>query len=264
MKMDRRLFLKIAALFMLLILVFNASPAEAGDVKAEPYLYEGDMRLFNGEMEEAREIYEFVLKEDANNYEALWRLARFYVTKGMAAEKKKDKKEEWKTARDYGGRAVTIKPEGSEGHLYLAISMGKLALYSSSSEKIKAAWDIKREAEKAMELDPAEQKAYLTLGAWHRNVATASSLERSLAKMFFGELPEGTLEDSLRLLLKSVDLGGTNVRNYYELAKTHEAMDNYEAAKREYENALSAKPIYPEDNELKIRAKKALGSSRLR
>jgi tetratricopeptide (TPR) repeat protein len=232
------------------------------NIVVEPYLYEGDVRMFNGEMEGAQNIYEFVLKEEPQSYHALWRLSRFYISRGMAAKKIKDKKKEWKKAESYGRHAVEINPDGAEGHLYLAIAIGKLALYSSSAEKVKAVWEVKKEAQKAIQLDPTQQKAYLTLGAWHRNVATASSFEKQLAKIFFGELPEGSLKESLQLLLKSVSLGGTNVRNYYELALTYESMGDYEAAKREYENALEAHSIYPEDTKIKNRIKKTLRKSR--
>jgi tetratricopeptide (TPR) repeat protein len=180
----------------------------------------------------------------------------------MAAEKTKNKKKEWEEAEKYARRAVEINPDKVEGHLYLAIALGKMALYSSSGEKVKSVWEIKKEAEKSMELDPEQQKAYLTLGAWHRNVATASSLEKEIAKMFFGELPEGSLEESLKLLLKSIELGGVDVRNYYELALTYEATGDYESAKNEFEKALVARPVYPEDDEIKERIKKTLRKSR--
>jgi len=239
--------------------VFSGEEVEA---VAETYLSEGDMRLFGGDMQEARKMYEFVLKEDPENYEALWRLTRFYISRGMAAEKTKDKIKEWQEARIYGERAVGLRPEGAEGHLYLAVSMGKLALFSPASEKVKFVRDIKEEAERAIELDPEEQKGYLALGAWHRNVATASTLEKQLAKMFFGELPEGSLEESLKLLEKSRELGGADVRNFYELAMTYEALGDYESAKTEFEKAVESRSVYPEDDELKERVRKELGRSR--
>lgn len=266
--MRRNFSIMRLAFFMACFLIFNAflisraSSEEDDGIIAEPYLYEGDIHMFDGEMEDAQKIYEFILKEDPRSYEALWRLSRFYISRSMAAKKIKDKKKEWKKAEGYGRKAVEINSDGAEGHLYLAIAIGKRALSSSPSEKVKGVWEIKREAEKAIELDPAQDKAYLTLGAWHRSVATASSLERNFAKIFFGKLPEGSLEESLQLLLKSISLGGTNVRNYYELALTYEAMSNYGAAKMEYENALSARPVYIEDNEIKERIKKALHKSR--
>jgi len=244
-----------------LLLSFRAFSEEGSAIKAESYLYEGDMQMFNGKSEEAQNLYEFVLKEDPHSYGALWRLSRFYISRGMAAKRIVDKKKEWRKAKDYGRHAVQINPNGAEGHLYLAIAIGKLALFSSPREKVKSVWEVKREAEKAIELDPTQQKAYLALGAWHRNVATASLLEKKFAKIFFGELPKASLEESLQFLLKSISLGGREVRNYYELALTYEAMGNYEAAKKEYMNALYAKPIYPEDAELKKRVKKTLCES---
>ena len=261
-------FIMKVVLSLAIFLIFNmlltsrAFSGEGCGVEAEAYLYEGDMRMFDGGLKDAQNIYEFVLKESPNSYEALWRLSRFYIARGMAAKKTKNKKREWKEAAKYAKDAIKVNPDGVEGHVYLAISMGKLALFSPPAEKVKAVWKIKSEAEKAIELDPGEQKAYLTLGAWHRNVATASGLEKQFAKMFFGELPEGSLEESLEHLLKSIDLGGNDVRNYYELALTYEALGNYEAAKKEYENALSRGSIYPEDNGIKESIKETLSKSR--
>lgn len=266
--MKRGFFTAKATLFIICLLISNifpttsASSEEDTDIIAEPYLYEGDMSMSNGELEDAQEIYEFVLKQNPHSYEALWRLSRFYILRGMAVKRIKDKKRDWKKAEKYGRSAIDINSDGPEGHLYLAIAAGKLALFSAPAEKVKRVWEIKREAEKAIELDPRQQKAYLTLGAWHRNVAVASSLEKQFAKVFFGKLPAGNLEESLKFLLKSISLGGTNVRNYYELALTYEAMGDYETAKREYGNALSARLVYPEDIEIKERIKEALRKSR--
>lgn len=257
-------FIMKSAFPLAIFLIFNIflnSPAfseEKCGMEAESYLYEADMRLFDGSMEDAQKMYEFVLKENPHSYKALWRLSRFYISRGMAAEKTKEKKEEWREAARYAKDAIEINPNGAEGHLYLAISIGKLALYSPPAEKVKACREIKSEAEKTIELDPDQQKAYLVLGAWHRNVATASSLEKQFAKIFFGELPEGSLDESLELLLKSISLGGTDVRNYYELALTYEAMGDHEAAKKEYENALSRRSVYPEDDGIKENIKETL------
>ena len=268
LNMKRVFFFMMFALFAVCSLTFSmpltswASSASESDMKTATYLSEGDTQMFNGKLEDAQKIYESVLEETPNSYEALWRLSRLYISIGMAADKIKDKKKEWKKAEDYAKQAIEINPDAAEGHIYLAISIGKRALLSSASEKIKSVWDIKKEAEKAMELDPTHQKAYLILGTWHRNVATASSMEKQLAKMFFGELPEGSLDESLKLLLKSISLGGNEVKNYYELALTYEELGNYEAAKKEYENALNARSLYPEDSQTKEKIKKVLSKSR--
>ncbi|MEA3305227.1 MAG: hypothetical protein U9R52_00260 [Candidatus Omnitrophota bacterium] len=253
----RRFFVIIAAIFVICILVFGKNSMAAG-----PYLHEGDAHMFDGELEDAQKIYEFILKKDPDNYNTLWRLSRFYVLRGMIPERIKDKKKEWKEAEKYARHAVEINPDKTEGHLYLAIALGKMALYSSPGEKVRVVREIKKEAEKAIELDPERQKAYLALGAWHRNVATASSLEKGIAKIFFGKLPESSIEESLGLLLKSIEKGGVNVRNYYELALTYEAMADYKAAKSEFDKALAARPVYPEDAGIKEKIKKVLRKSR--
>ncbi len=186
-KMRQRFFIIISTVFVMCFLIFNApltswaSSEKEKDIVAEPYLYEGDTHMFNGELEDAQKIYEFILKEDPDNYNVLWRLSRFYISRGMAAEKTKNKKKEWREAEKYARGAIEINPDKAEGHLYLAIALGKMALYSSPGKKVQSVREIKKEAEKAIELDHEQSKAYLTLGAWHRNVAKASSLKKKIA-----------------------------------------------------------------------------------
>ncbi|MBN1872494.1 MAG: hypothetical protein JW800_07980 [Candidatus Omnitrophica bacterium] len=237
-----------------LLLVVASAPilsGEGDEVAAEGYLYEGDMRMFNNELKDAEDIYEFVLKTNPRSYEALWRLSRFYVSRGMAEEANNKKKDAWRNAQRYAENAVEINPTGAQGHLYLATALAKLSLISSAGEKVKHVWKIKEELETAIELDPSEHRSYMVLGAWHRNVAVASPLEKQLAKMFFKELPEASLEESLKLLIKAVELGGTEVRNHYELALTYEALGQKTNADQEYKKILDAPASFPEDAKIK-------------
>jgi len=224
--------------------------------------YTGDITSYSSGLDKKQEEYDAVLDREPDNYDALWRLSQLYVARGMLEKSKKNKKKQWRKAEHYARRAIESNSEGACGHLYVAISVGKISRISSAGEKVENAKEIKKETQKAIELDPSYHKPYLTLGTWHRNIADASSLEKQLAKIFFGAMPEGTLEDSLELLLKSIELGGASVRNYYELGLTYEAMKDYEAAKREYKKALSAPLFFPEDAEIKEKIKKTLRKSR--
>ena len=262
-KMKQKLFVIKFLPLIACLLVFNISCSYShseNNAAVGASLAEGDEYLFNNELTKAQEVYELALEKDPDNHEALWRLSRCYVWQGMTAKKAKDKKKKWKKAAEYARRGIEANPNSAESHAYVAIAVGKCALYSSGGAKVKASREIKEMAEKAIELDPVHYKAHLALGAWHRNVATASSFEKQLAKMFFGELPEATLEESLEFLLKSINLGGDSVKNYYELALTYEAIGDYEHAKTAYKNALTAPSVYPNDIEIKEEIKNTLMS----
>jgi len=230
---------------------------EDGDAPiAESYIDESDVR--SQVVDETGDIYKYLLEGNAKNYDALWRLSRFHVLRGIAAGNKKAKKREWSLAREYAESAIDVRPDGAEGHLYLATSLAKMGQYLPASRKVKNAGLIKTELETAIEFDPALHKAYMVLGVWHREVATASSVERQLAGMFFGSLPDASLEQSLSLIKRSIDLGGNAVRNHCELARTYEALGDHEGARAEYSKVLSMVPDSPGDRTLKEEAEQYL------
>jgi len=242
--------------------IFSDVSAQDNGTSVDILLRRADECMFDFKYGEAKRYYEQALKAAPDDYEVLWRLSRFYTSYGEMAEKKREKKERWKKGQEYAQRAAEINPEGADAYLYLAASMGKITMYSSPKEKVKYVWKIKEAVEKAIELDPTQQKSYVVLGVWHRKVATASSIERSLAKMFFGRLPEGSLEESLRLLLKARDMGGNTVRNFYELGLTYEELNRPDEAKEVFLEALKAETVIPGDDDKKKKIEKILSKTK--
>ena len=57
---------------------------------------------------------------------------------------------------------MKLKPDDSKGHTYLAIAVGKLALYEGGKRKVELASEVKKEAERAIKLNARED-----LTAWH-------------------------------------------------------------------------------------------------
>ena len=141
-KMRQRFFIIISTVFVMCFLIFNApltswaSSEKEKDIVAEPYLYEGDTHMFNGELEDAQKIYEFILKEDPDNYNVLWRLSRFYISRGMAAEKTKNKKKEWREAEKYARGAIEINPDSKR---HLAVAYYTLGDTMSAASELKQA-----------------------------------------------------------------------------------------------------------------------------
>ena len=84
-------------------------------------------------------LYEKVLKLDPDHYEALWKIARSYFIIGDALpeteEFKNRHKECGEMGMSYGKRAVTVHPQGVEGHYYYGLS---IAQYSIGISIVKA------------------------------------------------------------------------------------------------------------------------------
>jgi thioredoxin-like negative regulator of GroEL len=76
------------------------------------------------------------------------------------------------------------------------------------------------DATKALAMDSGLTEAYVVLGMYNRLVALASPLQRTLARMLFGGLPKGSLQDSERLLKRALELSPENVYAHLEFGRT--------------------------------------------
>ena len=235
----------------------------AKSVMAEADLDEGDDLFDKSEFFEAARIYEEIIMEDPDDYDVLWRMARCYTKCGWVSEAKKKQKEYLEMAVDHARQAIKVEPDSFEGHLYLAEPMGILSRHKGSRWKVRASREIKKEVEIAMSLEPDHYKPYLILGMWHRKIKTAGWLEKELAKVFFGGLPETSLEEAERNIKKSIKLRPNLPKSHYELALVYKAMKKKILARKSLKNAMNCPILTPKDKEVTKDAMKLFRSLKL-
>ncbi|MBC7536615.1 MAG: hypothetical protein H7258_13070, partial [Ferruginibacter sp.] len=73
-------------------------------------------------------------------------------------------------------------------------------------------------------------KAWHVLGKWNYEVANLSSLERGFAKIFFGNVPEGSLKNSIAAYEKARSINPNFALNYLELARSYQKDNNKQKA----------------------------------
>src|SRR5437867_7410710 len=133
-------------------------PADVGSLIAT-----GDEALTKFNLKKATLAYQSALKLDPKNYDASWRLGRALVDQGVLETDLAKQKLSYLEAQDYARAAVRLNPDGSKGHVFLSIVVGKLALYQGGRTKVELSKEVKTEAEKALALDPKEDLAYHVL-----------------------------------------------------------------------------------------------------
>lgn len=121
----------------------------------------------------------------------------------------------------YAQRAYRIDSTNSNANVVMAFSLARLALDQNGKERVVSANEIRRYAEQAIHDDPSNFKAYHILGRWHYEVSNLNFLERTLARWFFGSLPESSLSESIACLEKSRALRPDFMLNYFELARAY-------------------------------------------
>lgn len=199
-------------------------------------LKEGDKLFERMDFSKAASAYEKILEENPKDYEILWRISRCYSKWGIV--EKQNRKLYIPIAIDYARRAIEVDGNRFEGHLYLAESLGTSLKYEGAKNRVRFIREIREEAEEAIKLNPDHYRAYLVLGMWHYKVSGAKWIEKKLAKLFFGGLPDAGLDEAVRNLRKSIELNPEFLKTHYELALIYVDQEKYKPAMVELEKAI--------------------------
>ena len=164
--------------------------------------------------------------------------ARTYVDVGdmipeTAAGWRENRLERYRAAERYARQAIKADPKSTWPYFFLAVALGKTAEFSSVKRQIALAQEIRKATDTAIALDPDNGFAYHVLGVWHRRMAEINQTERLLAKLFLlGSVPAGRLDDSVRHLKKALEYNPDVINHHLELARTYQALDKPELARR--------------------------------
>ncbi len=242
-------------IFTIIILAATAGQLLAGSA----FLSAGDVYHAKFKNAEALELYKQAYEADPDNFEACFKMVRTYVDTGEDINSEESEKYYVK-AVEYAGEMVKKYPDKAVSHYMLALATGKLALFKGGKEKVKMSRAIERSAKKALKIDPEAFRPYLLLGVYYREIANLNWFLKMFAKTFFGGLPEGTNEDSEKMLLKSIKLNGKFPRSYYELAETYEVMGRTNDAKRNYQKVIDLPVTDHLDKNYKEKAREKLSN----
>lgn len=216
----------LIVLSLLLIPVHSACSETYKD-----YLKQGDQFYSEFNNHSALENYLVAYKLSPDSYEVLFRLARTYNDLGeeFYEYRKSDSSEVMiKYALMYSGMLVKNFPDSSASYAFLAMSYGNQALFEGGKEKIKLAHKIEDNAKKSLQMNPHQYLSYIILGIYYRQIADLNWFERMFANTFFGNVPEGTFEESLDMLNKALKVEPNTIIASFQLSLTYKAMGDNE------------------------------------
>ena len=150
----------MTALIVALYLMFAGSLGVAETGSALDLISHGDAAYKKFDNKAALELFKRALETDPKNYEAAWKLARAYVDVGEKLSDKKERRSHYEKGYEYAKRAVEINPNGSKGHLFLSIAIGRVALDAGAKERVQLSKEVKSEADKALTIDPEDDAGY--------------------------------------------------------------------------------------------------------
>ncbi|MDW8437054.1 MAG: tetratricopeptide repeat protein [Chloroherpetonaceae bacterium] len=194
-------------------------------------------------------LYESV-KDDCATAEVFIKLADAYFYGGYELPKAKQE-EMYLKAKASLEAALKREPENPDIYARLGQVTGQLALFRGNKEKVKLGLEIKGYADKALALDSKNAMAHAVLGIWHYELAGLGFIERTFAKLLFGDVPEGSYEQAAEHLAKAVAESPNVIfyRNAY--AKALLKLGRIEEAKRHLEIALKLPMLVAGDRQNK-------------
>ncbi len=235
----------ILGVFAMIFLVAQSAVSQ----DALSFIAQGDEAFAAFDNKSALDFYSKALALDSGNYEASWKLSRAYVDVGEKLPDKEQRKAYYKDAEKFAQKAVNIQPDGSKGHLYMSIAIGRVALDAGKKEQVQLSKDVKAEVDKALELDPDDDIAWHVLARWHRKMATLNWVQRNFANIFLGGVPkEASVEKSAECFQKAIDLNPGHINHYLELGETYEELKMKDQALAQYEKLLEL-PVKDSDDE---------------
>jgi hypothetical protein len=120
----------ISTLALLLGLTFIAQPSPRPGTS-----YPGDKEFAILDYPGALEKYDSVRAHNSGDPDLLWRMARLYVCMGDVA-RRSERRELYLSAERYARACIQSDSSVSEGHTWLAASLGTIAMFEGSERKV--------------------------------------------------------------------------------------------------------------------------------
>ncbi len=114
-------------------------------------------------------------------------------------------------------------------------------MFRGDKEKIKLVNVVKENAEKSLRMDPENYVSYIILGIYNREIADLNFFERLFANTFFGDVPDGSFEESIAMFNKALKIMPETIVPTFGLAKTYRYMDDEEKEKELLRKVLNYK-----------------------
>ncbi len=203
---------------------------------------------------------------DPTHYDALWLSAAESVAVGILIADTDGARATrlFKEGVGYARRALAVRPDGVEGHEWLAVALGRHALSVGIRQRVQFAEEILATASRAIELDPNSAVGHHVVGQWHAEVRRVSGFERFIAHRFLGGNTFGSanLDDAVENLERAVFLNPTELVHRFELARIYLDLERFADACREFTQVVDQDLVAPTDPVYKARARDYLGTVR--
>ena len=174
----------------------------------------------------ALEHFRAALRQDPSSYEANWHAAMTLLdlTELLPDSLRRARRDSlYALAERHATRAVAANPVGADGHFALAAAVGTGSILLGPEARVRRAGLIRREALKAIKLNPRHDGAYHIVGRWNAEVMRLSGVSRFFARNFLGAsvFKQASWKKATAYMEKAVQLDPRRIQHHLELAKIY-------------------------------------------
>lgn len=203
---------------------------------------------------EALRLYEQVLSESPDTYEALCKASLLHSRIGDRFTDETRKLEHLSQAKAYAFKAYDLQPQDAESNYAMAVALDALAMVAGPKERLQGIHQVKSFVDAALASNGHHAGAWYMLGRWYFKMANLNFAEKAAAKMFFGGVcGEATNELAADAIEKAIQNDAKNIRYYYDLASIYKEMKNTPACINTLQKALTLTLVTKEELELSRR-----------
>jgi len=177
----------------------------------------------------------------------------------LSMDRKTEKKNYYDQAKTYALKALSIDSTTVDTHLAYLVALGLLTeVAGSAGERVHDARVIKHEAETIIRIDSTFGAGYFVLGKWHLEASKLNWMERWACQLFFGGLPEASVEKAIDCLKKASRLEPNTILYLYGEASAYEYEGDKKTATQLLKKAIALPPKEPDDIQRKQRCEELL------
>ncbi|WP_157986562.1 hypothetical protein [Chitinophaga alhagiae] len=207
---------------------------------------------------ESLEKYKEALQVSPGHVLAFTQASLLAGREGARLKDKAAKQEYFNNAKIYAYEALKVEPENAEANYAMAVAWARIGQISGAKEKVAAAKEVKKYADLALKFKPDYGEAWHLVGKWNFDLYNLGSIEKAAAKVLFGGVPPGTMEDAIAAYEKCLKLKPSFILNYLDLALAYRQNNQETQAMEVLNKGVRMRPIYQDDPGYKAEMKKLL------
>jgi tetratricopeptide (TPR) repeat protein len=198
---------------------------------------------------EALMVLEQLLETSPHDASALLHASHLYFRLGWLYSEKEERRRLFFQADEAIRKAAKLKPNDYAIRLMAVVAKGKIASYRSSAEQVRIVWDVREELNTLAAMTHPDDVDLLHVRAWlHFKVGRTSAVERLLARILFGGLPEDLDVDTAMVLMRrAMELRPHSPVYAYDLGIFYLRLGQDEHARPLFEKVLALPAATPED-----------------